>query len=282
MKKTTVQGLRTRTERGFVVLTLPPETGWHNYSAIREALCEALTAESARNPSGLVVDLTDTILLDAAGLVLLARTQTRANLLGRTLRIVVPATALRTRQALHVTGLARLVPMYPHLESATVPPPARPHRRRAAADGTHVLDAIRALYPDDNRLSLYLPDTELTIETAPAPDDGHLMVSVGGVLDEVTTSQLGEALTSMIERNAHHLMVRMHDRIRVRCDPFPVLLGIRWRASAEGGCLSLAGVPPRLRQIIDREGLRSAFQSCRRLAVPAPAAAPAGGTLTAL
>jgi anti-anti-sigma regulatory factor len=107
------------------------------------------------------------------------------------------------------------------------------------------------------------------------PDDDHLLVQVAGVLDEVTTSQLGEALTSMIERNTLHLRVKMHDRIRVRCDPFPVLLGIRWRASAEGGCLSLAGVPPRLRQIIDREGLRSAFQSCRRLAVPAPSTATA-------
>jgi anti-anti-sigma regulatory factor len=275
MKKTSVQGLRTRIEKGFAVLTLPPEAGWHNYEAIREALCAALTAESGRGRSGLVVDFSDTVLLDASGLVLLARTQTRANLLGRTLRIVVPSPALRTRHALHVTGLARLVPMYPRIESAIASPPARPHRRRAVADGTHVLDAIRALYPEDSRLSTYLPDAELTITTAPVPDDDHLLVQVSGVLDEATTSQLGEALTLMIEKNTHHLTLKTHDLIRVRCDPFPVLLGIRWRASAAGGCLSLANVPPRLRQIIDREGLRSAFQSCRRLAAPSPSTATA-------
>lgn len=277
MKRTSVQGLRIGTERGFAVLALPPETGWHNYPAIREALCEVLAAEPGRGGAGLVIDCTGTVLADAAGPVLLARTHTRADLLGRTLRVVVPPDALRTRHILHATGLAGLLPLYPDLEAATVPPPARAPRR-GSADAAHVLDAIRAMYPDDDRLSVYLPDAELTIGTEPVPDDGHVLVRVGGVLDEATTSRLGDALTAMIEDDTLHLRLTMHDRIRVRCDPFPVLLGIRWRATAAGGCLSLAGVPPRLRQIIDREGLRSAFRPCRRTAVPAGTA----GALTAL
>ncbi|MFC5748965.1 STAS domain-containing protein [Actinomadura rugatobispora] len=271
------------------MLALPPETGWHNYSAIREAVSEALTTPSVRGRAGLVVDFGDTVLLDAAGLVLLARTQTRANLLGRELRVVAPPTALRTRHALEVTGLAGIVEVHPDLMSATSAPPQKaPRRRPATGAAAHVhgsagtgiggagrvLDAIRALYPDDTRLTTYLPDADLTL-TAAESDDAHVLVEVGGVLDDVTVSRLGETLTAMIEKNVHHLRVRMHDRIRVRCDPFPVLLGIRWRACAEGGCLSLVNPPPRLRQIVDREGLRSAFQSCGLLAATAaPALSP--------
>jgi anti-anti-sigma factor len=191
------------------------------------------------------------------------------------MRAVVPPRAPRLRRALDLTGLAGLVPLYPDLSAATSAPPPRVHRRRHdTPDGTRVIDAIRALYPGDTRLSLYRPDAELTITTAPVPDDEHVLVRVSGVLDETTVSRLGETLTTMIEeKRVHHLLVRMHDRIRVRCDPFPVLLGIRWRAHAEGGCLSLVNVPQRLRQIIEREGLWSAFESCGLLTTspdPAP------------
>jgi anti-anti-sigma regulatory factor len=237
-----------------------------------------------RGRAGLVVDFGDTALPDAAGAVLLARTQTRAQLLGRELRVVAPPSALRTRHVLEITGLAELVEVHPDLASATSAPPPRVRRRRSGtaaatsahgpAGATRVLEAIRALYPGDTHLSTYLPDAELTLATVAAADDDHVLVEVGGVLDEVTVSRLGEALTAMIEKNTHHLRVRMHDRIRVRCDPFPVLLGIRWRATAEGGCLSLVNLPPRLRQIVDREGLRSAFESCGLLAAAAPALSP--------
>ena len=274
MKKTAVPGLRTGNARGFTVLALPPETGWHNYSAIREALCEALTTPSVRGRAGLVVDFGDTTLRDAAGLVLLARTQTRAHLLGRELRVVAPPTALRTRHALDVTGLAGLVEVHPDVAAATSAPPQKGTRPRAETPGPlgspRVLDAIRALYPDDTRLSTYLPDGGLTLATATDADGDHVLVEVGGVLDEITVSRLGETLTTMIERDTLHLRVRMHDRIRILCDPFPVLLGIRWRACAQGGCLALLNLPPRLREIVDREGLKSAFESCGLL----PAAPP--------
>ncbi|GAA3932214.1 hypothetical protein GCM10023085_11930 [Actinomadura viridis] len=268
MTKTTVPGLRTATERGHLVLALPPRTGWHNYTAIREALYEALTVPSARGHAGLVVDFGETVLMDASGLVLLARAQARARLLGRTLRLVVPPSDGRLRDALDATGLGGLVQVHPDIEAAVATPPrvVRP-RDAAAPDPAQVLDAIRALHPEDVRLSRCLPDAELTITTAYPPGDDHVLVHVGGVLDQITVSRLGEALTTMIEKDAVHLRVLTHDLIRVRCDPLPVLLGIRWRACAEGGCLSLANLPPRLRQIIDREGLGPAFQ-CGRLTAP--------------
>jgi anti-anti-sigma regulatory factor len=275
MKKTSLPGLRTGSARGFAVLRLPAEIGWDTYPALREAVCAALTSAPASGRAGLVVDFGDSALPDASGLVLLARTHTRAHLLGRVLRAVVPPGATHVRDVLDVTGLSRLVPLYPDLESATCAPPPRVRRRPPfPADGPRVMDAIRALYPRDSRLSPHRPDADLTITTVPVPDDEHVLVRLAGVLDEVTVSRLGETLTAMIEeKHTHHLRVRMHDRIRVRCDPFPVLLGIRWRAHAEGGCLTLANLPARLRQIIDREGLRSAFQPCR-LMTAAPALSP--------
>ena len=54
-----------------------------------------------------------------------------------------------------------------------------------------------------------------------------------------------------------------------------MLLGIRWRVAAEGGCLSLPGLPARLREIIDREGLGSVFTACRSVEGRALGAEPA-------
>lgn len=94
---------------------------------------------------GVVVDFGDAVLLDAAGLVLLARAETRARLLGCTLRAVVPALSAHVRRALHLTGLARLVPVFADVASATAAPV--PAGAGGEADTTHVLDAIRALHP---------------------------------------------------------------------------------------------------------------------------------------
>ena len=105
--------------------------------------------------------------------------------------------------------------------------------------------------------------SELTITTTAAGDGDHTVVHLSGTLDEVTMPRLGETLTTMVEKDQRHLMVRMHERLGIRCDPLPILLGIRWRVAAEGGCLSLPAIPARLREIIDREGLGSVFTGCR-------------------
>ncbi|MCP9948541.1 STAS domain-containing protein [Actinomadura madurae] len=129
-----------------------------------------------------------------------------------------------------------------------------------------MLDAIRALHPGDAGLTPTPPaPSELTITTTAAGDGDHTVVHLSGMLDEATVPRLGETLTTLVEGNLRHLMVRMHDRLGVRCDPLPILLGIRWRVAAEGGCLALPALPARLREIIDREGLGSVFTGCRSI-----------------
>ncbi|TYK42667.1 STAS domain-containing protein [Actinomadura decatromicini] len=266
MKDTTVPGLSIETRRGFIVLSLPAQISWQNYAGIREGVSKALSLAAGSGGGrrrGVVVDFGDAVLLDAAGLVLLARAETRAQLLGCALRAVVPAPAGHVRRALRITGLARLVPVFPDVAAATAEPV--PARGAGDADPSHVLDAIRALHPGDAGLTPHPPaPSELTITTSAAGDGDHTVVHLSGVLDEATVPRLGETLTTMVEgRNLRHLMVRMHERLGVRCDPLPILLGIRWRVAADGGCLSLPALPARLREIIDREGLGSVFTGCR-------------------
>lgn len=267
MKDTTVPDLRAGTRRGFTVLRLPAQISWRNYAGIREGVSKALSLAAAAPPpggrrGGVVLDFGDAVLLDAAGLVLLARAETRARLLGCPLRAVVPEPSAHVRRALHLTGLGRLVPVFPDVAAATAAPV--PGGGAQDVDASHVLDAIRALHPGDAGLAPDPPaPSELMITTTAAGDGDHTVVHLSGILDEVTVPRLGETLTTLVERDLRHLMVRMHDRLGVRCDPLPILLGIRWRVAAEGGCLSLPAVPARLREVIDREGLGSAFTGCR-------------------
>ncbi|MBE1537215.1 STAS domain-containing protein [Actinomadura algeriensis] len=272
MKDTIVPGLRMETRRGFRVLSLPAQISWQNYAGIREGVSRALSLAAAGagrgergRGAGVVVDFGDAVLLDAAGLVLLARAETRAKLLGCELRAVVADASAPVRRVLDVTGLGRLVPIFPDVASATAAPPAR--RRTGPADTADVLDAIRALHPGDAALTpAPSAPSELTITTAAAADGDHTVVHLSGVLDQLTVPRLGETLTSLVEGDMRHLMLRMSARLGLRCDPLPILLGIRWRVAAEGGCLSLLEQPAKLREIIDREGLGSVFTACRTTA----------------
>ncbi|WP_131739947.1 hypothetical protein [Actinomadura roseirufa] len=283
MRDTTVPGLRVATRRGFVVVTLPAQVGRQNYAGIRTGVCRALAlaarpAGAARRPKGVVVDFGDSILLDASGLVLLARAETRARDLGCPLRAVVPVMAAPVRCALHATGLSRLVPVFPDVAAATAAP--LPDGTPAGADTTHVLDALRLPHPDGPETAARLatgpaPAGTLAITTSEAGDGDHTVVHLSGVLDQTTVRRLGETLTTLVEGNLRHLMVRMGDRLGLRCDPLPILLGIRWRVAAEGGCLSLPGLPARLREAIDREGLGAAFTACRTAGGPLAVTEPA-------
>ncbi|QFG20405.1 STAS domain-containing protein [Actinomadura sp. WMMB 499] len=272
MKDTMVPGLRIKTRRGFTVLNMPAQISWQNYAGIREGVSRALTlaarapatgSETGAGAAGVVIDFGDAVLLDAAGLVLLARAETRARLLGCRLRAVVPDASAPVRRALDATGLGRLVPVFPDVAAATAGrPPAR--RRTGPADTADVLDAIRALHPGDAALTpAPSVPSELTITTTAAADGDHTVVHLSGVLDQLTVPRLGETLTSLVEGSLRHLALRMSARLGLRCDPLPILLGIRWRVAAEGGCLSLLEQPAKLREIIDREGLGSVFTACR-------------------
>ncbi|HEY8478523.1 MAG TPA: STAS domain-containing protein [Spirillospora sp.] len=271
MKDVTEPDLGIETRQGFIVVRMPAQISWQNYAAIREevgkalsAACESRGGRPGRARGGVIVDFGDTVLLDASGLVLLARAQTRARLLGRPLRAVVPAVSGHVLRALRLTGLSELVPVFDDVETAAAASvTAMPARTADDAGVAHVLDAIRALHPGDAGLTPMPPAPSELLITTTATGDGHTVVHLSGVLDEVTVPRLGDTLTGLVEGNLRHLMVRMHDRLGVRCDPLPVLLGIRWRVAADGGCLSLPAVPAKLRRVIDREGLGPAFAGCR-------------------
>ncbi|MQY06438.1 STAS domain-containing protein [Actinomadura macrotermitis] len=255
-------GLRLGSRHDFLVVCLPARLGWHNYAATREILCQTLTVAVQQKYAGIVIDLGETALLDAAGLVLLARTQTRARLVGGPLRLVVPPGSARLRYALEATGLAALVPVYPDVEAATSAPPVT-GPRPATSDSTRVLDAIRRLHPRDAQLTQRRSPSELVITTTATDEEHHvMMVEVTGTLDRVTVPQLGATLTTLIDGRLHHLKLKMHPELGVRCDPLPVLLGARWRVSAEGGCLSLLNPPARICDLIEREGLSEVFRPC--------------------
>ncbi|HLV72911.1 anti-anti-sigma regulatory factor [Actinomadura hallensis] len=263
MKDTTVPGLSTGTRRGFTVLRMPAQISWQNYAGIREEVSRALSPATGGR-GGVILDFGDAVLLDAAGLVLLARAETRARLLGRTLRAVVPEESAHVRRALRLTGLSRLVPVFTDAASAAAEPV--PPRAARDVDTAYALDAIRALHPGDAGLTPTPPaPSELMITTTAAGDGDHTVVHLAGVLDEVTVPRLGDTLTRLVEGDRRHLMVRMHDRLGVRSDPLPILLGIRWRVAAEGGCLALPSLPAKLRRVIDREGLGSVFAGCRSI-----------------
>src|SRR5690606_10111724 len=139
-KDTAVPGLGTGTRRGFTVLRMPAQISWQNYAGIREEVSRALSPATGGR-GGVILAFGDAVLLDAAGLVLLARAETRARLLGRTLRAVVPEESAHVRRALRLTGLSRLVPVFTDAASAAAEPV--PPRAARDVDTAYALDAIR-------------------------------------------------------------------------------------------------------------------------------------------
>ncbi|WP_433337411.1 STAS domain-containing protein [Spirillospora sp. CA-294931] len=266
MRRPRTPTLQIGAQRDFIVLAPRSELTWNNYAQLRQSLCEGLVTADRRCRTGVVVDLSGATLPDTSGLWLLARTSTRAGLLGLLLRVVVPARDTGLRETLRAIGLDGLVQVYARLGDALEPPVSPVARVRATApvrDAADVLDAIRDLRGNGAGPPLDPPPSDLRIAMATRPDDQHTQLTVRGVLDHVTLGHLGARLTSLVDRNLHHLVVRLHRELKVQVNPLPVLLGIRWRVAAQGGCLSLPLLPDRLRLTVDREGLASAFRSCQ-------------------
>ena len=95
------------------VVTLPEQMDVSNAGQIREELLWVIN----RGAAGLVVDMTATISCDHAGADAVARAYQRAVVSGTGLRLVV--TAQMVRRVLSLSGLDRLVSIYPSLEVAT-------------------------------------------------------------------------------------------------------------------------------------------------------------------
>ena len=114
------------------VVALPEQIDVSNAGQIREELLTVIN----RGAAELIADMTATISCDHAGADALARAYQRAVLAGARLRLVVSAQIVR--RVLAISGLDRLVSIYPSLEAATAaPPPAAALRLpgRVPADG---------------------------------------------------------------------------------------------------------------------------------------------------
>lgn len=95
------------------VVTLPESVDVSNVASIREQLLGLVN----RGASPLVVDMTQTAVCDQAGADALVRVYQRASVNGAKLRVAV--TAPLVRRILDVSGLDRLVSIYPSVEMAT-------------------------------------------------------------------------------------------------------------------------------------------------------------------
>jgi anti-anti-sigma factor len=97
------------------VVTFPEHVDASNVGQIREQLLGVVN----RGARVLIADMGGTVSCDYGGADALARTHQRANVNGTQLRVVVAAPGVR--RVLEVSGLDRLVSIYPDLETATAP-----------------------------------------------------------------------------------------------------------------------------------------------------------------
>lgn len=107
------------------VITLPAEIDAANSGQIGERL----KAAAAAGPPLLIADMTFTTFIDSSGIRAVVRVSQLARRSGTELRLVVPAAqVLRT---LTITGVDRLLPIYPSVGAAlTAPPPDGQHPAR--------------------------------------------------------------------------------------------------------------------------------------------------------
>ena len=144
------QGCPVRWSGWQAVVVLPEQVGLSNAGPVAGQLLAAL----GRGVAVLIADMTATRSCDYAGMDALARVHQRAVAHGTELRLVIPAPVVRRLVAL--SGLDRLVPVFPALEAAQAaqPPPAvvLPLRPRAAGNGPAALAS-----PDGPRPATRLP-----------------------------------------------------------------------------------------------------------------------------
>jgi anti-sigma B factor antagonist len=106
------------------VITLPAEIDIANSEQVREELLSLLN----RGPAVLIVDMADTTFCDSAGVNALVRAHKRATANGAEIRLVVAS--LGVQRVLAITGVDRLIPVYPSMTASLAEPaePAETHR----------------------------------------------------------------------------------------------------------------------------------------------------------
>jgi anti-anti-sigma factor len=116
-------------------VTLPEHIDLSNADQIREELLSVIN----RGATELIVDMTPTVSCDHAGADAVARAYQRGVVSGTQLRLVI--TGPIVRRVLSISGLDRLISIYPSLEAAiaaeapaaVVPPASRPGQAKTAA-----------------------------------------------------------------------------------------------------------------------------------------------------
>jgi anti-sigma B factor antagonist len=94
------------------VITLPEEIDISNSDQVREELLSVLN----RGPAVLIVDMAGTTFCDSAGVNALVRAHKRATADGAEIRLVVAS--LGVQRVLAITGVDRLIPVYPTMTAA--------------------------------------------------------------------------------------------------------------------------------------------------------------------
>jgi len=112
-----------------VVVTLPAEIDVTNADRIREYLLFVLNQGAAV----LIADLSMTTFCDSAGVSALLRTFRRAEASNAVMRLVVSAVAVT--RIMTITGVDRLVDIYPNVTAALAGPDAQPGQNDRALDG---------------------------------------------------------------------------------------------------------------------------------------------------
>ena len=103
--------------KGVPVLTAPEEIDITNAGELETALLRS----ARRGPGGFVVDLTRTRFCDSAGVSTLVRAFRRATSSGTKMRLVVGGLAVQ--RVLTLTGVDRLIEVYPSVRAALGSPP---------------------------------------------------------------------------------------------------------------------------------------------------------------
>ena len=106
------------------VITLPEEIDISNSDQVRDELLALLN----RGPAVLIVDMGETTFCDSAGVNALVRAHKRATANGAEIRLVVAS--LGVQRVLAITGVDRLIPVYPSMTASLAEPggPAETHR----------------------------------------------------------------------------------------------------------------------------------------------------------
>jgi anti-sigma B factor antagonist len=115
------------------VVTLPAEIDVTNADATREELLTVLNQGAAM----LVADMSKTVFCDSSGVSALVRVFRHATTSGTAMRLVVSTSAVQ--RVLSITGVDRLVDVYPSVAASLAgpsgqPDPARPGSATAKAD----------------------------------------------------------------------------------------------------------------------------------------------------